>query len=230
MWKEILQTKSITWLSERGQVDLLTIQVKAKVAELVDIIDKQAYLDKWEIRAIGSIEKSKAHETGDFHLAGHVWIYNTKWEVLLQKRAKIKDSYPGLWDISAAGHISAWETMDIWVVREVVEELWEATQEALEKNKLEPIFTYIEDVEKIMRWKPWHNHELNSVYLLKYDWRIEDLKMQEEEVEELRFMSIEQFEREIKDPELKEKYVPHREEYFEKLFQELKKKAKNNIK
>lgn len=43
--------------------------------------------------------------TGDWHRAVHVWLYvmATK-QVLIQKRNEWKDSFPGLWDISAAGH------------------------------------------------------------------------------------------------------------------------------
>jgi hypothetical protein len=51
--------------------------------------------------------------------------------------------------------------------------------------------------------------------------------MQKEEIEELKFIPIEQFEQEINNPELKEKYVPHRQEYFQKVLLELKKRLKN---
>jgi isopentenyldiphosphate isomerase len=42
---------------------------------------------------------------GDWHRAVHVWLYamNTK-RLLIQKRTAFKDSWPGLWDISSAGH------------------------------------------------------------------------------------------------------------------------------
>lgn len=48
------------------------------------------------------------HRDGDYHRAVHVWIYSESTrELLLQKRADCKDSWPGQWDISSAGHISA---------------------------------------------------------------------------------------------------------------------------
>ncbi len=51
------------------------------------------------------------HADGDYHGAVHVWIYvESTGELLLQKRADRKDSWPGLWDISSAGHISAGDT------------------------------------------------------------------------------------------------------------------------
>jgi len=48
------------------------------------------------------------HRDGDHHPAGHVWMYReSTGERLLQRRADCKDSWPGKWDISSAGHISA---------------------------------------------------------------------------------------------------------------------------
>ncbi|KAL1141728.1 hypothetical protein V6Z11_A11G049400 [Gossypium hirsutum] len=48
------------------------------------------------------------HRDGDYHKAVHVWIFTeSTQELLLQKRTDCKDSWPGLWDISSAGHISA---------------------------------------------------------------------------------------------------------------------------
>ena len=52
--------------------------------------------------------RSAVHRDGDYHRAVHVWIYaESTQELLLQRRADCKDSWPGLWDISSAGHISA---------------------------------------------------------------------------------------------------------------------------
>ena len=51
---------------------------------------------------------SEVHRDGDYHRAVHVWIYSeSTGELLLQRRADCKDSWPGKWDISSAGHISA---------------------------------------------------------------------------------------------------------------------------
>ncbi|KAB2072769.1 hypothetical protein ERO13_D02G099801v2 [Gossypium hirsutum] len=56
----------------------------------------------------GSKPRGDVHRDGDYHKAVHVWIFTeSTQELLLQKRADCKDSWPGLWDISSAGHISA---------------------------------------------------------------------------------------------------------------------------
>ncbi|XP_028776890.1 nudix hydrolase 3 isoform X2 [Neltuma alba] len=52
--------------------------------------------------------RGDVHGDGDYHRAVHVWIFaESTQELLLQRRADCKDSWPGLWDISSAGHITA---------------------------------------------------------------------------------------------------------------------------
>ncbi len=56
-------------------------------------------------------EKQQAHEDGNFHRTAHIWIINDKSELLLQKRSASKKTHPNFWDISAAGHIRAGESV-----------------------------------------------------------------------------------------------------------------------
>lgn len=65
--------------------------------------------------------KSEAHRNGLWHRASHIWIYNSAGEILLQLRAENKELYPNMWDISAAGHISAGEEPIISALREMEE-------------------------------------------------------------------------------------------------------------
>ncbi|XP_057766746.1 nudix hydrolase 3-like [Salvia miltiorrhiza] len=52
--------------------------------------------------------RGDVHRDGDYHRAVHVWIFaESTQELLIQLRAECKDSWPGHWDISSAGHISA---------------------------------------------------------------------------------------------------------------------------
>ncbi|KAB1995100.1 hypothetical protein ES319_D13G138300v1 [Gossypium barbadense] len=74
-------------------------------------VEQVEYLDN--LTKIGkkiSVSKPRGdvHRDGDYHKAVHVWNFAERTqELLLQKRADCKDSWPGLWDISSAGHISA---------------------------------------------------------------------------------------------------------------------------
>ncbi|PKU85525.1 Nudix hydrolase 3 [Dendrobium catenatum] len=73
--------------------------------ELLDVLTKTGEKTG---RLFVILSRGLVHRDGDYHRAVHVWIYaESTQELLLQRRADCKDSWPGLWDISSAGHISA---------------------------------------------------------------------------------------------------------------------------
>ncbi len=49
--------------------------------------------------------RDNVHKDGLWHRAIIVAIINNNNEILIQKRAKTKEKFPGLWDISVAGHV-----------------------------------------------------------------------------------------------------------------------------
>jgi len=72
---------------------------------------------------IGRQTRREVHRTGLKHRAIHVFVFNSRGEVFLQKRSMSKDSSPGLWDSSASGHLDCGEDYDACVVRELHEEI-----------------------------------------------------------------------------------------------------------
>jgi isopentenyldiphosphate isomerase len=67
--------------------------------------------------------RAAVHLAGDWHQAFHCWILRqSKQEVVLQRRALTKDTYPGCWDAAAAGHWRFGETA-AEAAREIAEEL-----------------------------------------------------------------------------------------------------------
>ncbi|GIO32293.1 MULTISPECIES: NUDIX hydrolase [Paenibacillus] len=86
--------------------------------ELFDIYDEQD-------RKIGTAPRDEVHAKGYLHHSFHCWIVRDTPEgrfILFQKRQNTKDTFPGCFDITAAGHLSAGETVED-AVREVEEEL-----------------------------------------------------------------------------------------------------------
>lgn len=67
--------------------------------------------------------KSEAHKNGWFHATVHIWLFTSDKKILLQQRAFTKKVFPGLWDISVAGHIGAGESILSSAKREVFEEI-----------------------------------------------------------------------------------------------------------
>lgn len=175
--------------------------------EMIDICDENNNL-------LG-IQKLKreVHREGLWHRTVHVWIYNSKKEILLQLRAKEKPTYPDRWDISAAGHISAGEEPITSARREVKEEV------GLNLKKEDLIFWTIRKIKSV--FKKIKDNEFYYVYFFKFDGSINELKLQKEEVQEIKFLPITKLEEELK--ENPDKYVPHGS-YWSDVLTEVKNK------
>lgn len=161
--------------------------------ELIDIFDK-------DNNSTGCQKmKSEAHRLGLWHRTAHVWIYNDHGELLLQKRASNKALWPDVWDISAAGHIGAGETEIIGALREIKEELG---------LTVEPEDLLLIKIQKgTIIYKDINNCEFYYIFLLKFNGSIKDLKMQSEEVQDIKFISFEDLNKDlVKNPEI---YFPH---------------------
>ena len=81
-----------------------------------------AVVDEFD-RVIDYRPRSVVHRLGLRHRAVHVWVYNSRGELLLQKRSTRKECFPGLWDSAAAGHVDRGEEYDDCAIRELGEEL-----------------------------------------------------------------------------------------------------------
>ena len=175
--------------------------------ELIDICDENNNL--LGIKKM----KSEAHKNGLWHRASHIWIYNSTGEILLQLRAKEKPLYPDMWDISAAGHISADEDPVTAGLREVEEEI------GLKLKKEDLYFFTIRKHKAIFR--DIKNNEFYYIYFFMFDEEIRQLKLQKEEVQKIQFFPIDKIEEELKTN--MGKYVPHGDYWFDVL-NEIKKK------
>jgi isopentenyl-diphosphate delta-isomerase len=169
--------------------------------ELVDVLDADGNIT-------GETKlKVECHNDGTWHRASHIWIYNSKGELLLQKRAKQKMLFPGLWDVSAAGHVSAGQSYDEAAIRELFEELGVKTDiSSLKKVELRRL-----DIKS----GSIYNREFVQVYLLKLDKKVKELTLQKEEIERAKFMPLDKFESGIKDSSKTKKYAPHGDYYFD---------------
>ena len=96
--------------------------------EILDIVDDQNYV-------IGKAPREKVHREGLQHRSAHVFIFNSKGELYLQKRARSKKEHPGYYDSSAAGHVSEGESYLICAIRELKEEL------GIDETALTPVGT-----------------------------------------------------------------------------------------
>ncbi|KAA0058698.1 hypothetical protein IC582_002392 [Cucumis melo] len=105
--------------------------------------------------------RGEVHRDGVYHRAVHVCIFaESTQELLLQQRADCKDSWPGLWDISSAGHISAGDSSLETARKELREELGII----LPKDAFELIFVFLQ--ETITNGGQFVDNEFADVYLV----------------------------------------------------------------
>ena len=105
-----------------------------------------------------------------------------------KKRSLNKDSYPGCYDISSAGHIIAGSDFETSALRELKEELGvEATI-----GQLHYIGTSYSDSFHIFHKQPFHNVQVSHVYVLWYDG---EMTLQKEEIESVKWLSFEECQR-----------------------------------
>lgn len=109
--------------------------------EIFDIVNEQDEI-------IGSATRAECHEQNLLHREIYIVVFNAKRELLLQKRSLTKDNNPGLWTLSATGHVDQGESTDTAAIRELKEEIGiDATPYFVSKEYMEDglkrIFLYL---------------------------------------------------------------------------------------
>jgi isopentenyl-diphosphate delta-isomerase type 1 len=84
--------------------------------EIFDIVNERD-------EVISRMPRCQVHRDGHKHRAVHVLVFGTDGRIFLQKRSMTKDTFPGVWDSSASGHVDSGEDYDACAVRELKEEL-----------------------------------------------------------------------------------------------------------
>lgn len=153
--------------------------------EVFDIVDEKG-------RPTGAaVERNEAHRLGIRHRTAHIWIVRVKdgkKEVLLQKRAMNKDSFPGSYDTSSAGHIQAGDEPLESAKRELFEELGIKAED----EDLSFAGTFDILYEKEFHGKIFKDNEIAFVYTYTKPVDKEKLVLQKEEVDSVEWFDIEE--------------------------------------
>ncbi|HEX9406478.1 MAG TPA: NUDIX domain-containing protein [Thermoanaerobaculia bacterium] len=142
--------------------------------------------------------KDAIHRDGDWHRAAHIWIVAPDGRILLQRRSLRKENNPGLWDVSAAGHVSAGESAVDAAVRETFEELGLR----ITANDLQFVTTLRESC--VLNDNTYYDNEFHDLFLVRRDLDITSLKLDPEEVAEVKW---------VDDLLPDDSFVPHAAEY-----------------
>ncbi|WJY27512.1 NUDIX hydrolase [Sporosarcina trichiuri] len=136
-------------------------------------------------RPIGTELRETVHRDGLWHETFQCWfITRDGGAVYVQQRSQGKKDYPGLFDITAAGHLLAGETAEDGV-REIEEEL------GIEVSfqDLHPLGV----IEDRIRTEAIDDNEFAHVFLYAVDAALPDFRLQEEEVAGICLVPLQDF-------------------------------------
>ena len=120
--------------------------------------------------------RGSAFNEGEYHMVIHVCIFNAKGEMLIQQRQSFKEGWPNLWDVTVGGSALAGESSHQAAEREVLEELGLT----INLKGIRPVYTIN------------FAHGFDDIYVLEQEIDLETLKLQEEEVQAVKWASKEE--------------------------------------
>ena len=142
--------------------------------ELIEVVT-----EKGEV--IKVVPRSEIHgHPSLLHKVVHVLVFNSRKELLLQKRSMSKDVAPGKWDTSVGGHVNAGETLEKAVTREMEEEL--GINEGVPKYLYSYIHSNPYETELVYTYKSVYDGEIN---------------FQQDEIDEVRPWSMDEIKKNI---------------------------------
>ena len=134
--------------------------------------------------AIGTMEKLEVHQKGILHRAFSILLFNSKGEILLQKRSHLKYHSSSLWTNACCSHPLPNETMQVATRRKLKQEMGIDLQTEFAYK-----FIYKANLDKGLT-----EHECDHVFIGTFDGVPE---INREEVEDWKFVNIDALKKDI---------------------------------
>ncbi|MCX4364330.1 MAG: NUDIX domain-containing protein [Bacilli bacterium] len=150
--------------------------------ELIDVLDENG------IKTGKVLPRDEVHKKGLWHRAIVVAIVNEKNEILIQQRALDKEKNAGMWDISAAGHISSGQDSLMAAAREISEEVSVSLGYSVEVKDFRFMFSFRK--EQIFS-DDFVERQFYDFFILRQNGlNIENIRYQKSEVNAIKFVTI----------------------------------------
>ncbi|MFI5135370.1 MAG: isopentenyl-diphosphate Delta-isomerase [Chitinophagales bacterium] len=137
-------------------------------------------------RRIGVAEKIQAHEQGLLHRAFSIFLFNDKGEMLLQRRAKHKYHFAGLWSNACCSHPRSGENVLSAAKRRLREEL---NLETALISKGATTYKFFDSKSGLTE------HEYDHIFFGRFN---EMIRFNRREVETVRWVSLSKLKKEMK--------------------------------
>lgn len=127
-------------------------------------------------------------QPGEYRIAVDVFIFNSKNQMLMTKRAPNK--YQGLLWEGIGGGVATGETSEVAILRELEEEIGLTVS-------IEEMVLY-----KSIRWDDEIGPRYRDVWVLKKDLELDKLVLQEDEVIDIKWLDLDEFKRMLANNEI----------------------------
>ncbi|MCI8346763.1 MAG: NUDIX domain-containing protein [Bacilli bacterium] len=155
--------------------------------ELLDVLDGNG------IKTGEVLSRKEVHKRGLWHRIIVVAIINERNEILIQQRSDNKDKNPGMWDISVTGHLSSGQDSLTAATREISEEVSVSLGYSVEVKDFRFMFSYRKE-EQVN--KDHYDRQFYDFFILRQSGlRTENIRFQESEVQDIKFVSINELNR-----------------------------------
>lgn len=135
---------------------------------------------------VGTMDKLEAHVKGVLHRAFSVLIFNSRGEMLIQKRAKDKYHSGGLWTNACCSHPMPGETTEAATKRRLLQEMGIETNTTFAYK-----FIYRAPLDRNLI-----EHELDHVFVGTFDGQPE---VNSAEVESWKYVSLDDLRKEVRE-------------------------------
>lgn len=170
------------------------------MSEYFDILDENG------VKTGVIATRKEAHEKGLWHGAIVVAILNEKNEILLQQRSCNKEKNPGLWDISVAGHISSGQDAISAAVREINEEVTINLNSKITIKDFRFMTSF--RLSQIFNNETFIENQFYHFFILRNkNLHISNIKMQEKEVQDVKFVTLLELEELLKTDKIVQRPV-----------------------
>ncbi len=141
-------------------------------------------------------------KNGEYHLVVHIWVVSSERKILIQRRSETKQLMPGEWAATGGAAVSGENSFDA-ARRELSEELGISS----DKNTLKKMF-------RIRR-----RNSLLDVWLITCDIDAKKLKLQKDEVAEVKWVTVPALKAMIENGD----FHNYGREYFKRVFEAITK-------
>ena len=168
-----------------------------EMAEYIDVLNEDG------VKTGEILTRKEIHQRGLWHRAIVVIIVNENNEILLQQRSANKDKNANLWDISVAGHISAGQDAISAAAREINEEVMIDVEAKVTVTDFRYMFSY--RVSQIFTEDYIENQFYDVFILRKNGIRKKHIRMQESEVQAVKFVDLIEIQKMIENNQIVER-------------------------